>query len=342
MGCSPTNTAYVCDSGGKVAAEPYCANLTVINYGAAAESKMTYLRRLPKFEYFAPRSVADACAFLAAHSSEAKLLAGGTDLIMQMRRRDVAPRYIIGLKNTAGLNFIREEAGGALTIGAMTTVATLHSSPVIRKRYGILSRTAFELASPEVRQLATIGGNVSGALPCADLPPALLVLDAKIKLESTRGARLVPMDEFFLTFEQTVKAADEILTEFQIPAASPHSDGVYLKFHDRHSMDMTTLGVSACVTADRQLRIMQDIKIALATAAPLPLRARKTEAALRGQPFSEKAVEEAAALVLEEADPRDSWRASRAFRLRLLTALTKRAVTQAWQRAVSNAEGGRA
>lgn len=302
---------------------------------------MSYLRRLPRFEYCAPQSVAAVCGVLADYPGEARLLAGGTDLVLQMRRREIAPRYVIGLKGLSELAFIREQADGHLAIGAMTTIQAIESSPVIRKRYGLLSQTAGEMGSPEIRQVATIGGNLAGALPCADFPPALIVLGAKVKLQSKQGERWVPLEDFFLRFEQTVARRDELLTEIRLCAPPPLSGGVYLKFHDRHSMDMTTTGVGAFVTLDKEGRLFRDVKIALGSSAPVPLRAKKAETALRGRAFSEDAIEESASLACEEAEPRSSWRASRDFRLELIKTLTKRAIREAWEKAVASSNGER-
>jgi aerobic carbon-monoxide dehydrogenase medium subunit len=297
---------------------------------------MTYLRRLPKFEYLAPRTCDEACALLAAHAREARLLAGGTDLLLQMRRREATPGFVIGLKGVADLAFICELGDGGLAIGAMTSIKALLSSPLVRKHYGVLCETAAGIGGPELRHVATVGGNVAGALPCADFPPALITLGAKVKLMSRNGERVVPLENFFPEFGKTVAAPDELLTEIHLPAVPSSSGGAYLKFHDRHSMDMTTVGVSAFVTCDEASRVFREVKIALASSAPVPLRAKKTESVLRGRAFDEDALEEAAAAVCAEADPRSSWRASRDFRFELLRTLTKRAIRGAWERAAAN------
>ena len=159
---------------------------------------MSSLRRLPKFEYLAPVTIDEVCRLLAAHASEAKLFAGGTDLLLQMRRRETVPAYIIGLKGVPELSFVREPADGGLAIGAMTTIQTLLTSPIMRKKYSVLAEAAAGIGGPELRNVATIGGNLAGALPCADFPPALIALGAKAKLKSrargTNGAgrRIVP------------------------------------------------------------------------------------------------------------------------------------------------------
>ena len=301
---------------------------------------MSYLRRLPKFEFLAPQTADEVCSLLAAHSDDARLLAGGTDIILQMRHREITPRCIIGLKGVGELAFIREQEDGGAAIGAMTTIHMLLSSPLIRSKYSILAQTAAGMGSPEIRHLATLGGNLAGALPCADFPPALIALGAKVKLQSQQGARLVPVEEFFPEWGHTVAGPHELLTEIQLPKLPSSSGGVYLKFHDRHSMDMTTVGVGAFVSADDDGRSFRDVKIALASSAPVPLRARKAETALRGRAFSEEALEEAASLACHDADPRTSWRATRQFRMDLVRTLTKRAIAGAWKIAVSSPNGG--
>jgi xanthine dehydrogenase FAD-binding subunit len=221
----------------------------------------------------------------------------------------------------------------------MTTIHTLLTSPLLRGKFEILAQTAAGMGSPEIRHLATLGGNLAGALPCADFPPALIALGAKVKLQSQQGERLVPVEDFFLGCGKTVALPSELLTEIQVPPQPSFSGGVYLKFHDRHSMDMTTAGVGALVICDEQRRKIHEVKIALASSAPIPMRAKNAEAALRGRPYGDDALEEAASLVCEEADPRTSWRATRDFRMELLKTLTTRAIRGAWQKAVSSPDG---
>lgn len=301
---------------------------------------MGYLRHLPKFEYCAPGTVDEVCSALALNSGETRLLAGGTDLILQMRRREMVPRYLISLKGVPDLATIRSHSDGTVAIGAMTTMRAIESSPLIRQQYDILSKTAAGIGGPEIRHVATIGGNLSGALPCADFPGPLIALGARVKLKSLRAERVLPLEEFFLGVEKTVMRPDEIVMEIQLPAPSPSSGGAYLKFHDRHAMDMTTTGVAAFVTLDLERRLFRDVKIALSTSAPIPLRVKRAEAALRGQPLGEETLEEAARLASQEAEPRTSWRASREFRLELIRALTKRALRRAWETVQAASDGG--
>jgi CO/xanthine dehydrogenase FAD-binding subunit len=297
------------------------------------EGGMTYLRRLTRFAYLAPRSVDEACDLLAAHGKDVRLLAGGTDLLLQMRRRETTPAYVIGLKGMAELSGMRALADGGVAIGAMTTMRALLTSSLIRRNYGVLAEAAAGIGGPELRNVATIGGNVAGALPCADLPPTLIALGAKVRLKSRDGERVVPVEDLYPQFGQTVARADELLTTIELPSVPSFSGGVYLKFHDRQSMDMTTVGVSAFVTWDEASRVFRDVKIALASSAPVPMRARKAEAVLRGRACGEDVLEQAASAVCEEANPRTSWRATREFRFELLRSLTKRAVRSARDKA---------
>ncbi len=293
---------------------------------------MGYLRRLPRFEYFAAQSVAAVCSALAECPDETRLLAGGTDLILQMRRREVMPRYIIGLKNLPELAWIRS-TNDACALGAMTALSAIESSAPMLQQYDFVAEAAAEMGSPEIRLVATIGGNLSSALPCSDLAPPLLVLEAVLKLRSVRGERWVALDDFFLGPAQTVMEPDEILEEIQPPCRPPRSGGAYVKFHDRHAMDMTVAGIAAFVILESGSEMVQDARIALATGGPIPLRVRRAEAVLKGQPLTEKTIEEAATLASEEARPRTSWRANREFRLELIQVLTRRALREAWKKA---------
>jgi CO/xanthine dehydrogenase FAD-binding subunit len=302
---------------------------------------MGYLRRLPRFEYLAPRSVDEACSILAEHQGDARLFAGGTDLVLQMKRREITPRTIIGLKGVPSLSSIRAQAGG-IAIGAMTTFGAIESSALVREKYDFLCETAAAIGSPEIRAVATVGGNLSGALPCADFPAPLMTLGAVIRLRSVRGERALALEDFFMEFAETAAAPDEILTEIELPVRPGFTGGAYVKFRDRHAMDMTTTGVAACVTWDRERQVVDDVKIALSVSGPVPLRVKNAEAFLRGQAFTENALEEAAFLACQEAQPRTSWRARKEFRQELIRVLTKKALRQAAEKARAATDRGNA
>ncbi len=298
---------------------------------------MTYLRRLPKFDFVSPNSISELCALTASASpGEMMLFAGGTDAILQLRRREATPRCVIGMKRVAELDFIEERADGTLAIGAMTTLQTLLSSPVVRRHYGVLGETAAQIGGLELRNVATVGGNIAGALPCADLPPPLMALGAEVKLSSSKGERRVPLEDFFVGFGQTAAAEGELVTEISLARPPSNSASVYLKYHDRQSMDMTVVGVGAWVEPDAEGKLFRDLRLVFAGGAPTVFRARQAEAVLRGNALTEEALDAAAEAACGEAHPRaNSWRADPAYRLELIRNLTKRAIRQAWEKAGS-------
>ncbi|NQV57445.1 MAG: xanthine dehydrogenase family protein subunit M [Rhodospirillales bacterium] len=298
---------------------------------------MTYLRRLPKFDFVSPNSLSELCSLTAsAPSGEMMLFAGGTDAILQLRRREATPRCVIGLKRVSELDFIEERADGGLSIGAMTTLQTLMSSPVIQRHYDVLSETAAQIGGVELRNVATVGGNIAGALPCADLPPPLMTLGAQAKLSSQKGERWIPLEDFFVGFGQTATAEGEVLSEISLARPASESAGVYLKFHDRQSMDMTVVGVGAFVELDPDHNLFRDIRLAYAGSAPSVFRARQAELVLRGNALTEEGLDAAAEAAGKEANPRaNSWRADPEYRLELIKNLTKRAIRRAWEKAVA-------
>lgn len=298
---------------------------------------MTYLRRLPKFDFVSPNSVSELCSLTASASKgEVMLFAGGTDAILQLRRREATPRCVIGLKRVSELDFIDDRADGGLAIGAMTTLQTLMSSPVIQRHYDVLSETAAQIGGIELRNVATVGGNIAGALPCADLPPPLMTLGAQVKLSSEGGERWVALEDFFVGYGQTAASEGEVVTEIGLPRPPSNSASVYLKYHDRQSMDMTVVGVAATVELDPERKLFSDLRLAFSGGGPNVFRARQAEAALRGKALTEAGLDAAAETAAKEANPRsNSWRADPQYRLQLIRNLTKRAIGRAWEKANS-------
>ncbi|MCL4798673.1 MAG: FAD binding domain-containing protein, partial [Burkholderiales bacterium] len=211
------------------------------------------------------------------------------------------------------------------------------AAPVVQRRYGVLAETVAQIGGPELRNVATVGGNVAGALPCADMPPVLMTLGARVKLSRAGGERWLPLEDFFPEFGRTAAADGELVSEIGVPPPPPRSAGVYLKFHDRHAMDMTVVGVGAFVTLERDGGAIKELRLALAGSAPTIFRARRAEALLRGQAPSEEAfdaaLEAAAEAASREAAPRSSWRANREYRTVLIRSLTTRAIRRACEKA---------
>ena len=171
-------------------------------------------------------------------------LAGGTDLVIAIKEKGLVPKYIVDLKRIPSLSGIREETDGSLTIGAMTTMRDVEISPVICRRYPFLAQSAAEVGSIQIRNRATVGGNMANATPSADVAPSLLVLGAKARINGTDGERLIDLEDFFRGPGQTVMRPEEILTEVLVPRSDERLVGEYIKFSPREMMDLAYVGVA--------------------------------------------------------------------------------------------------
>ena len=190
---------------------------------------------LPKFEYFAPKTIEEACSLLSRHSGQARVLAGGTDLLVKMKQRKITPRYVINLKTIPDLDYIRYDDTDGLRMGTLVTIQSIKTSTIIRRKYEILNQAASGESTVQIRNRATIGGNLANASPAADGPVSLIALGAKVTIAKLGGERTVVLEDFFTGPGQTLLQAGEILTEIQVPSPSPRSGGVYLKHSIRRS-----------------------------------------------------------------------------------------------------------
>ena len=287
----------------------------------------TFYRRLPKFNYLAPTTLDEALSLLSEYRGRAKVIAGGTDLVPKLKRREIrAPEYVIDLKGIPGLDEIKFDASG-LTLGAMVTIEMVESSAKIQQRLGILAQAAQSMASPQVRNRGTIAGNICNAVPSADSAPPLLTLGARLKIVSGKGERTVNIEDFFTGPGQTALDEDEILAEIQLSSIPPNGKGVYLKLTPRRAMDLAIVGVAVVVIP--QDGICRDIRIALGAVAPTPIRAKKAEAILKGQKLDDKLIEKAAQTAAGQSNPIDDHRASAEYRRDMVEVLAKRAIKQA-------------
>jgi CO/xanthine dehydrogenase FAD-binding subunit len=286
-----------------------------------------FYRRLPKFEFVRPRSLKDVLSLLGEHGREAKLLAGGTDLIPGLKRREIpAPRYVIDLKRIPKLTALSFKVNAGLTIGPLVTISAMENSSVVRRHFPALAQAAATMASPQVRNRGTFAGNICNAVPSADSAPALLALDAKALLKSRDGERTLPLDAFFTGPRQTAMRSDEMLAAIIVPAMTKGSSSVYLKVSPRSSMDLAVVGVAA--VGLKENGTCADIKIALGAVAPTPVRAKRAEEILRGKAVSASLIEEAARNAATECRPIDDHRASAEYRCDMVYALTRRALKQ--------------
>ena len=279
------------------------------------------IRPLPKFNYFSPSSLGETLQLLKDYGDRARLLAGGTDLLAQMKKRAVLPEVIIDLNNTSELSLI-ELADGHLHIGGLVRLTEIGKSPIIREKAPALYEAISVLASPQIRNRATIAGNLRNASPAADTAPPLLALSASVKLESADGERSIPLSEFFLGPGHTVARPDEVLTKVIVPIQEGVS--TFMKLGRRKAFTLSL--VSAAAFARVKNGRFEEVRVALGAVAPTPTRVYKVEEALKGKEVNGENIEKAAALVKEDCCPITDVRASAEYRTEMSYVLTKRAL----------------
>ena len=285
---------------------------------------------LKQFEYFEPTSIEETLNILSKYSTEAKVLAGGTDLIPSIKRMKLTPHYVVYIKNITELDFIDYNQKDGLRIGALATHKSIATSSIVRDKFELLAVACNKVGTPHIRSMGTIGGNICTAGPSQDTIPALLVLDAKLKLVNLQGERIVPIDEFFIAPFETLLKTGELLTEIMIPSPTPQSAGSYQWFTKITEVDETLVGVAVQITADIANGLCKDIKIGLCSVAPTPMRAKRAEELLRGKRVEDKLVEQVAQVAADETRPR-----SRAdYRRRMAGVLVKRAINETWQKII--------
>jgi CO/xanthine dehydrogenase FAD-binding subunit len=289
--------------------------------------KYPYVRRLPRFEYLSPKTVDEAINLLSRHGREVKPIAGGTDILLKMKRREEVPRYVIGLKNIPGLDTIEYNDGQGLRFGPLVTIHAMEASHMVRENFPILSQAASTIGSAQIRNLGTVVGNLCNALPSADMIPSLIVLGARVKIAGKKAERDIPVEEFLTGPGQTVLAHDELVVEVHVPCPLPHSGGVYIKHAPREAMDLAIIGVAALITLDDGM--CSQAKICLGNVGPTPVTAIKAEGILQGKPFSAELVRQASEMASGEARPRSSMRSSAEYRKEMVRTLTARALNRA-------------
>jgi carbon-monoxide dehydrogenase medium subunit len=283
-----------------------------------------------RFELTLPDSL-EACQRALADGPDVKLVAGGTDLLPQMKNALVKPRRVVDLSALAELKVIERGATGDLRVGSAASARRLELSHTVREHFTSLAESAGVVGSYQVRNLATLGGNLANAAPSADMAPPLLALDAEVVIAGPHGRRRVPMTDFFLGVRQTVLAPDELLVEIVIPAPGAGSGGTYIRHTPRRELDIAVVGVASQLTLRDGHCV--SARIALAAVAPVPLRAAAAEARLEGEAVTLALIEEAAQLAVEAARPISDQRGSADFRRHLVRVLTRRTLTIALERA---------
>ena len=280
------------------------------------------------FEYRTPKSLKEVHATLKEFGDDAKLIAGGTALVIMMKQRLVRPTCLVALRSVRGLNGIEVKDGG-LSIGGLATHREVESSSLVRRRLPMLAETYHHVATLRVRNMATVGGGLAHADPNQDPPPSLIALGATVKATSASGSRMLALDEFFKDYYETVLNPDEIITELFIPKVAPNTGAAYIKFLPRTADDYATVSAAAVLTLDKAKKTIADVRIALGSVGVTPIRATDAEAVLRGQPLKAEAFADAGEKAKGMVDPVSDFRGSAAYKKDMAAVFVRRALEKA-------------
>ena len=280
------------------------------------------------FEYRTPKNLKEVNATLKEFGGDAKLIAGGTALVIMMKQRLVRPSCLVSLRSVRGLNGIELKNGG-IAIGGLATHREVEGSPLIRRRLPVLAETYHHVATLRVRNMATVGGGLAHADPNQDPPPSLIALGATVKATSANGSRVIPLDEFFKDYYETVLEQDEIITEVMVPKLPPNTGAAYIKFLPRTADDYATVSAAAVLTLDKTRKTIADVRIALGSVGVTPIRAREAEDLLRGQPLKTEAFAEAGEKAKEAVDPVSDFRGSAGYKKDMAAVFVRRALEKA-------------
>jgi len=255
---------------------------------------------LKAFEYFEPTSLEEALSLVAEYGEEAKILAGGTDLMVLMMRRKLNPNFVVNITKIRSLSFIDWNKNDGLKIGALSTLRSLEKSREVRENYPLLVSSIKLIGSVQIRNMATIGGNLCNASPAADTAPPLLALDAEVKIAGKAHSRTMPLDGFFLGPGKTALKQGEILTEIHVKNLPPHSGTAFAKM-GRTPTDISKVSAAVVLTTKRDK--CEDVRIALGAVAATPIRARTAEKTLLGKEISADSLEATSQAAADEARP---------------------------------------
>jgi CO/xanthine dehydrogenase FAD-binding subunit len=281
------------------------------------------------FDYLRPASVEEACTLLAAGNGSLKILAGGTDLLVQMKHGKLQPAALISLRGVPGLSFVRVESEGGLSLGAATPLAAVENSPLVIKSFPAIAEAASWIGSVQVRNRATVGGNLCNAAPSADMAPILIAFEAQAVITGEQGDRTVQLEDFFVGPGQTVLGPGELLKAVVVPPTPTGSYARYVKSF-RSAMDIATVGVAARLVFAQgsagEPGIVEDARLVMGAVAPTPMRAHEAERVLTGRKLDEEAISAAGLKAAQEARPISDVRASAEYRTALVEVLTRRAL----------------
>lgn len=282
------------------------------------------------FDYAAPQSLKEAVSLLAAHP-RAQPLAGGTDLLVQLRSEQKETNFVIDVKRIPELNQMRYDPAYGLTLGAAVPCCRIYEDHAVSQTYAALAEVASLIGGVQIQSRASIGGNLCNAAPSADSAPVLIAYRATCRIAGPAGTREVEAERFCTGPGQTVLQPGELLVSFHLPPAEPHSGACYLRFTPRNKMDIAVAGVAAAVTVENGT--FRSARIALAAVAPVPLLVREAGDHLVGKPTNPESIQAAAEIAMAAAQPITDMRGTAEYRRHLCAVLTRRAIEAALRRA---------
>ncbi|MBX7166915.1 MAG: FAD binding domain-containing protein [Pirellulales bacterium] len=291
------------------------------------------------FDYAAAATVDEAVSLLAAHGPQAKVLAGGTDILVQLREGMRDASLVVDIKRIPELTAIDWQSDGSLRLGAAVPCAQLYGNPRIVEAYAGLTDAAHIIGGWQIQSRASLGGNLCNSSPAADSIPALIAYGARAQIAGPEGTRLVPVAEFCTAPGKNVLQRGEFLVNLELPAKLPRSGGAYLRFIPRNEMDIAVVGCGAWVQLSNDLKSVQAARIALAAVAPTPLLATAAADWLVGQPATEASFAEAGRLAQQVARPISDKRGPADYRRHLVGVLVKRCLAKAAARAAGKDQG---
>ena len=289
-------------------------------------------------KYVQAASIEEAIRALAA-DEKAMIISGGSDVLVQIREGRLAGASLVSIHGIKELKGVHMEDDGTIVIGAATTFSHVTYDDIVEKNIPILGHAVDQAGGPQLRNTGTIGGNFCNGVTSADSASSLMVLNAVIELQGTGGTRFVPIREFYTGPGKTVRAHDEVAVSVRIAKKDYEGfGGHYIKYGKRNAMEIATLGCAVSVKLSEDKTCIQDMRIGYGVAAPTPIRCPKIEEQVKGMAVGEELFTTVRKGVLEEVNPRTSWRASREFRLQLIEELAERALRQAIVNAGGDAE----
>ena len=297
---------------------------------------LIFHRNLPAYDqYFLPKTTEEAVSLLADGNKEAQILAGGTDLVVQMRNRQLVPKCIVNIAGLSELSGISLN-GHSVRLGALATLRDVEVSPIVKKEFPLLHEAVSQMATVQVRNMGTLVGNLCHGSPGADTPPPLLALEADVKVAGPDGVKTISLDKFFTGPGDTVLNPNELVTEVLIPKLQPNSGTAFLRL-TRVAADLAKVNVAVVLRVKNG--ICEDVKIALGAVAPTPIRARNAEEVLRGNMPSEKLIEKTAQTAADDTSPITDIRSTKEYRKEVSKVLVRRAINICIKRIEKGEEG---